>query len=160
MRNLYFGLQGEDVKRLQEKLEVFRYATFTPTTFFGIKTHLAVLRLQKDYKLPQNGIFGSTEAYILGITDPISNATLFFNTAMSFLGKDVTPQDSVDDDVACMETIDTIYKTCFGNYISGNKITISTLEGFRIMRTSYKFKEVKTPEKGDILIYPTGLGIS
>lgn len=158
MRKLYFGLQGDDVKELQEKLEQLGYANFTPTTFFGVKTHFAVRSFQKANNLPQTGVFGSTEASIMGIRQTLTNAELFFNTAMSFLGRDVTPQDKVDDDVACAETIDTIYKTCFGHYISGNEITISTLTMLSVLSNSPRFKRIQKPEKGAILLYATGTG--
>jgi len=157
MRNLHFGLQGEDVKQLQEKLESLGYADFQPTTFFGIKTHLALRKYQLDNKLPTTGIFGTTERGLMGLTTKQSKGEMFFNVAMTFVGRDATPQDRVDDDVACAETVDTIYKATFGEYMNGN-ITISTTKMFHFMSTSPKFELIFKPEKGAILIYPTGYG--
>lgn len=157
MRNLYFGLVGEDVKQLQQKLEELGYADFTPTTFFGIKTHLTLRKYQIANKLPATGIFGATEASLMGLADVKTKGQIFFDVAMTFVGRDVTPKDVVEDDVACAETVDTIYKTAFGEYMNGG-ITISTTKMFHHMSTSPKFELIFKPEKGAILIYPTGYG--
>ncbi len=157
MRNLYFGLIGEDVKQLQQKLEELGYADFQPTTVFGIKTHLALRKYQVANKLPATGIFGTTERGLMGLTPKKSRGEIFFDVAMTFVGKDATPKDVVDDDVACAETVDTIYKAAFGEYMNGG-ITISTTKMFQFMSNSPKFELIFKPEKGAILIYPTGYG--
>lgn len=159
MRKLYFGLSGDDVKKLQMKLQSLGYATFVPTSFFGLKTHKAVREYQKSMNLPSTGVIGLTEANLLGLNDPISRGEKFFNTAMTFLGKDATPKDVVNDDVACAETVDTIYKTAFGEYMNGNTITISTMKMLDVLRSQpHKFAQIFKPQKGAILLYPSGYG--
>ncbi|TXG77200.1 peptidoglycan-binding protein [Candidatus Dojkabacteria bacterium] len=158
MRKLFFGLMGEDVKKLQLKLQERGYAQFQPTTFFGVKTHQALRKFQANHFLPATGVFGETEASLLGLKDPTPKSEIFFNTAMSFVGKDVTPRDVINDEVACMETIDTIHYTAFGEYINGKQITVSTMKALPILLNSPKWKRVYKPEKGAILLYPTGYG--
>lgn len=158
MRNLYFGCQGEDVKKLQERLESLGYADFQPTTFFGIKTHLAVRKYQNDNNLPQTGIFGTTEASMMGIKDKKSRGEQLFDVAMTYTGKDVTPKDEVPDDVACAETVDTLYYKTFGEYISGGISVSTTVLKNEMLFTSSKFQRVPSFEKYAILVYPTGEG--
>lgn len=158
MRKLYFGLSGSDVKELQMKLEQLGYADFTPTSFFGAKTHLAVRRFQRDNNLPINGIFSQTEASIMGIRETKTQSELFFDHCMRYLNTDVTPKDEVDDDVACMVTVDTLYKLFTGSYLNGNTITQSTLSGLNVFSKHPRFIRTNKPGKGVILLYPTGLG--
>ena len=158
MRKLYFGLSGSDVKELQMKLEQLGYADFVPTSFFGLKTHIALRKFQKANNLPVNGIFGVTEATIMGIKDTKTQSELFFEHCMRYVGTDVTPKDEVDDDVACMITIDTLYKLFTGSYLNGTKPTISTLAGLDVLSKHPRFIRTKKPTKGTILLYATGTG--
>ena len=159
MRKLYFGLSGQDVKQLQMKLEQLGYADFTPTTFFGFKTHIAVRKFQKDKGLPQNGIVGITEMAMLGLgSNNKTKSEQFFDFCMQFVDTDVTPKDRVDDDVACMETVDTLYYKFSGKYISGSTITVSTLKGLENLSKNPLFLKIKKPVKGAILVYATGTG--
>ena len=159
MRKLQFGMSGEDVKQLQIKLEILGYANFTPSTFFGIKTHMALRAFQKDKGLRTTGIFDITEASMMGLnTNVLSNSEKFFNFCMTWLNKDITPKDEVDDDVACMATIDTLYKTFSGSYLSGKGITISTRVGLDVLSRSPSWQRIYKPEKGCIVLYATGTG--
>ena len=158
MRKLYFGLSGSDVKELQMKLEVLGYADFIPSGFYGAKTHIAVRAFQKAHNLPATGVFGATEASLMGIVDKITKSDRFFAMCLANLNTDVTPKDKVDDDVACCETIDTLLYKTFGEYMAGSTITISTTKALEIMSISPKFLEIQKPIKGSILVYATGTG--
>ena len=139
MRKLQFGMSGEDVKQLQIKLEILGYANFTPSTFFGIKTHMALRAFQKDKGLRTTGIFDVTEASMMGLsTNVLSNSEKFFNF--------------------CMATIDTLYKTFSGSYLSGKGITVSTRVGLDVLSRSPSWQRIYKPEKGCIVLYATGTG--
>jgi len=159
MRNLYFGLSGEDVRQLQLNLERLGYADFTPTTFFGFKTHLAMRRFQLDHKLPTTGIFGTTEARLMGVTQTVSNSEKLYRMAVAKVGKDVTPKDEVDDDVSCAFSLDTIYKLTFGSFISGKNAIISTLALKNYLLKSNNFVRVYSEKPGDIVVFPTTEGV-
>jgi peptidoglycan hydrolase-like protein with peptidoglycan-binding domain len=57
-RILYQGLQGEDVKELQSKLESLGYDVGPIDGIFGPLTERAVRKFQKDNKLAVDGIVG------------------------------------------------------------------------------------------------------
>lgn len=158
MRKLYFGLSGDDVKKLQMKLQSLGYATFIPTAFFGLKTHLAVREYQKAMNLPSTGVIGLTEANLLGLDDEYKKSERLYNVMLSVLNTDVTPKDQVDDDVSCAFSLDTIYKLAFGEYIAGTNVTVSTLKLKEALMQNYNFALAKKAEKGDIVVYPTGEG--
>lgn len=159
MRKLQFGMSGEDVKQLQIKLEILGYANFTPSTFFGIKTHMALRAFQKDKGLRTTGIFDVTEASMMGYVQDVSNSQKLYRMAKAKVGIDVTPKDEVDDDVSCAFSLDTMYKLTFGQYINGKNAIISTLALKNFLLKSDKFKRVTVEQAGDIVIYPTTEGI-
>ena len=65
-KDLYLGLNDPDVKRLQQTLNQHGYtvslsgagANGKETTFYGILTKQAVIKVQKKFGLPQTGYFG------------------------------------------------------------------------------------------------------
>ena len=57
-RILYQGLQGEDVKELQSKLESLGYDVGPIDGIFGPLTERAVRKFQKDNQLVVDGIVG------------------------------------------------------------------------------------------------------
>lgn len=100
-------------------------------------------------------------AYLVSIGAPIqSNRLRIYKTALDSLGIDNTPNDIIPDEVGCMEAVDTIHRMALGYYINGKRsgITVSTYQGWRIMRDSALFTAVDRPMEGDILIYPSGTG--
>ena len=158
MNKLYFGKSGSAVVTLQNYLNLHGYGDFQSTGFFGIKTHLAVRKFQKANNLPQTGIFGATEASMMGIKDTKTQSELFFESCLRYLNTDVTPKDEVDDDVACMVTVDTLYKLFTGTYLNGATITQSTYVGLQVLSKHPRFIKVDKPTKGSILLYATGTG--
>lgn len=57
----------------------------------------------------------------------------------------------------CADSVNTLYKECFGNEIGGD---VSTLRLYNALYRSIKFTEVRLPQvlKGDIIISPTSMG--
>ena len=82
----------------------------------------------------------------------------FYDTAYKCLGKDASPKDQVPDEVACVETINEIYKMAFGEYIGTGPAFSSTKALYELMLHDARFKKVDSPSKGDIIISPTGYG--
>lgn len=82
-----------------------------------------------------------------------------YYTALQFLDRDASPRDRADDEYACAESVDEVYKACFGHYI-GRRITptLSTAEMYRILEDSPDFIAVKQAEIGCIVLSPTGYG--
>jgi peptidoglycan hydrolase-like protein with peptidoglycan-binding domain len=64
-RNLRRGMQGEDVKKLQEDLKAIGYDPGEADGIFGKKTEDAVKKFQKDKGLRVDGVVGkNTATYI------------------------------------------------------------------------------------------------
>lgn len=63
-KDLKYGMHGEDVKALQTALTAKGYRC-TPSGIYDMETVKAVRKLQQANQLPQNGIFGKTDAKAL-----------------------------------------------------------------------------------------------
>jgi peptidoglycan hydrolase-like protein with peptidoglycan-binding domain len=75
--NLVKGSKGEDVKELQKYLKYLGYYSSEVDGEYGDKTINAVKKLQKQYKLKEDGIFGSISCKSTGINGvDVSNSTL------------------------------------------------------------------------------------
>ena len=71
------------------------------------------------------------------------------------LGKDVTPKDVIDDEVACAETVTTILQMVYADM----PIITGTYTLWQHMKSpTSNFVEVNEPEPGAIIISPTGTG--
>jgi hypothetical protein len=84
-------------------------------------------------------------------------AERLYNTAVACLGKDVTPDDRIDDDVDCADTVNTVYALCFAKKIvtPGD----STIELYSAMKNApLRFKEIDHFVPGAIIISVTGTG--
>lgn len=84
-----------------------------------------------------------------------ANRWKVYATSLSCLGIDITPKDSVPDNVACVDTATTILR------LAGIDIPYMTYTPnmFRYMdEQKTKFKRVTTFEPGNIIISPTGFG--
>lgn len=78
-----------------------------------------------------------------------------YQTAVSCLGKDASPLDKANDDVACAESVNSVVFKAFGDYAGGD---LSTARMYSALKNNMKFAEVSSPIKGDIIISPTGYG--
>ena len=81
-----------------------------------------------------------------------------FITAVCSLGTDASPNDVAPDELGCAETVDTIFKKAFGDYINGPVVTLSTNVLFNRFIQGNGFTELQTPVPGCIVISPTGYG--
>jgi hypothetical protein len=77
------------------------------------------------------------------------------DVANKYLGKDVTPKDEVSDDVACASTLTTLMKELYKEtpHITG---TWTLWDWLSKQKT---WQQVNEPQRGDIIISPTGSGI-
>lgn len=91
---------------------------------------------------------------------PVSNAEKLYQKAKASLDVDASPKDIAPDDVACMESVDTIFFRTFGYFINNtpDKITLSTKIGYEAMKFSPLFTQVFRYKRGLIIISPTGYG--
>lgn len=80
---------------------------------------------------------------------------LLYQTAVESLGKDASPNDAAPDEYGCAETVNAIHKKAFGDPIGGD---VSTLRMYKCLQTRFDFKQVQDPQRGDIIISPTGSG--
>jgi len=87
------------------------------------------------------------------MTKTESPAEILYRVAKSNLGKDVTPNDVVADEVACAETVNAIHKQAFGDEIGGGA---STFKMWEAIKKRKDFVEVSGYEVGAIIISPTG----
>lgn len=160
MRELKLLSFGADVKELQTNLEKLGYGSSIKNGFFWLLTRDRVRKYQSDNKLPTTGIFGALERSVMATSLATLSKKKLYDVMLSHVGTDVTPTDNVPDDVACMETIDTLYFLANGCYINGSKtsITVSTYRGYMIMEYSSKFVKTTTPTVGTIIVYATGTG--
>lgn len=86
---------------------------------------------------------------------PKVGRTILFETALSCLGIDVTPDDIVPDEVGCADTVQAIHKKAFGKVIGGGP---STYWLYDTLLKHTQFVKVDQPLPGDIVISPTGYG--
>lgn len=83
------------------------------------------------------------------------NQKKFYDTALSYLGRDVTPDDAVSDRFACAITINALHKKAFGFSIGGGA---STYLLYRALLNSEYFEKIDQPEVGCVVISPSGYG--
>ena len=106
---------------------------------FTISFFMRLLALLKDFLRNPDGSVRNT----------------LYLTALSCLGTDVTPNDIVPDEYGCAETVNAIYKKAFGVQIGGGP---STYLLYLVLCKHPKFIPIDIPDKGDIIISPSGFG--
>ncbi len=90
------------------------------------------------------------------LTRPDGSArSMLYLTAISCLGKDASPNDIAPDEYGCAETVNAIHKIAFGAEIGGD---VSTYRLYAALLSHKRFIGVDVPDKGDIVISPTGYG--
>lgn len=77
-----------------------------------------------------------------------------YEFCMQFYGKDITPKDTINDEVACAEVMTTILNKYFGSYpiVTYTPLLLNTL------KNDSRFKEITEFKTGNIIISPTGSG--
>lgn len=88
---------------------------------------------------------------------PTTNREKFYNFAVSKLGTDVSPQDAANDNYGCADTINQLFKSCFGHTIADPGLSTTQLYQ-EMLKQSTRFSRVYSPLPGDIIISPTGYG--
>ena len=66
--SVYWGQQGEEVTRVQQKLSQYGYYSGSIDGHFGQKTYDAVIRFQKKNGLKADGVVGNATAAALGLS--------------------------------------------------------------------------------------------
>lgn len=84
----------------------------------------------------------------------LSMKSTLFDVATQNLGVDVTPQDTVPDDVACAEVLTTLMKKVYPE----TPIIPGTATLYEWLLKQPSWKQTNDPQPGDIAICPTGYG--
>lgn len=84
-----------------------------------------------------------------------SNREKLHSAALSFLGKDASPNDVAPDELGCAESVNDIFISVFGKPIGGD---VSTYRMYAALQTDQRFIRVDSPMAGDIVLSPTGYG--
>ena len=82
-----------------------------------------------------------------------SNQGAIFVEALNSLGEDVSP---IYNELGCVETINTIVQRATGSQVGGGASSYNMYNV--LMQSPTKWKQVKYPQAGDIVISPTGYG--
>lgn len=153
--DLQYGNWGIEVLRLQNFLEGLGYEDFVPTGFFGSKTLDAVKEFQRDNLItPQSGYFGPITRGRINMGMYTMNRENIYQTSLSLLGTDVTPDDIVPDEYDCADTICVLLKKA-GFDIGDLPLTTDL---YRKLTTAPMWRKTYKPIRGDVVISPTGFG--
>lgn len=88
---------------------------------------------------------------------PMTNSEKLYTEAIRWLGKDASPQDEVDDSVACVSTIEKIYFSAFGEYMCPPKGETSTLRLYQKLKNDPLWRETDKPSPGVLVLSPSGM---
>lgn len=83
------------------------------------------------------------------------NRIKLYQTSVSYIGKDASPNDEAPDEYGCADSVSCIIRETFGDIM---KHTISTAELYNLLNSSKDFIKVLDHKSGDIIISPTGMG--
>lgn len=154
-KNLGVGSFGLEVARLQRLLSKLKYGNFIATGYYGPKTKDAVTAFQKKYGIDPIGYFGPLTQAKLNEVAP--RETLYV-TALSFIGRDASPDDINPDEVACAESVYDVLSAAFPGNV-GFPFTASTNYMLHYMLGNPKlYKVVAEAQQGDIFLCATGEG--
>ena len=84
-----------------------------------------------------------------------TNGDKLYLQAISSLGNDISPRDEAPDEYGCVDSLQEIYKLTFKEYIGAPK-TLSTKILYQTLLFSPKYEKIEVPERGCIIISPTG----
>ncbi len=85
---------------------------------------------------------------------PTNQGWKIYQTALTLIGKDASPDDQAPDELGCAETV-----SCVVNK-AGFKMPIflSTMALYQHLLKASGWLQVESPLQGDIIVSPTGLG--
>lgn len=87
-----------------------------------------------------------------------SNREKLYNAAKSYIGQDLTPEDRIPDDVACVAQFQEVFKRTFGTYIGTGSALYSTYYLAKALAVSNLVEKVSPEDAqfGDIWCFATG----
>lgn len=85
-----------------------------------------------------------------------SSRERLYATAVASLGTDMSPADIAPDSLACAESINGVFKACFGEPIGTGSALTSTTALWKLVQNDTRFEVPDAPLPGDIVISPTG----
>lgn len=87
-----------------------------------------------------------------------TNREKLYDTAYACRGKDMSPLDRAPDNLACMESLDGVYFTAFGEHLLKQEDRLSTARGYASMKVDPRLELIQNADAlpGDIVISPTG----
>lgn len=96
------------------------------------------------------------ETEVTPIPAPETNREKLYRVAKSCLGREMSPLDIAPDTLACVESLNGVFKEAFGTPIATGIVGTSLL--YAHMLEDSRFKEIPNEEAlpGDIRIYVTG----
>lgn len=129
------------------------WATIAPylRRAISVRKGRALLSYQKQAVIALREMVARLRAKVRDITIPEEKSLLA--AAKVALGTDASPDDNVPDELGCAETVSTL----IGQVVDFPVLT-GTWTLWDRLRSDERFKEVTSPEPGDIVISPTGTG--
>src|SRR3990167_7684665 len=88
----------------------------------------------------------------------LSNREKLYEVSKASISKEMSPNDIAPDELACVESLNEVYKKAFGTVISMGLAYTSTAALLGVLASDGRFKGVHEPLFGDIIISPTGAG--
>lgn len=79
-----------------------------------------------------------------------------YQAAVASLGRDMSPRDLAPDTLACAESLNGVYQFAFGIPIGTGPALTGTRALYQVLLSHSKFEQIYTPEKGCVIINPTG----
>lgn len=89
-----------------------------------------------------------------------SKREILYNWSKASIGRDLTPTDSVPDEVACVAQLQAVFFKAFSSYIGDGAARYNTLALLQALQKDPRFKMIPPSEAlfGDIAVAPTGKG--
>jgi len=155
-KDLKVGSMGVDVFALQRALQKFGFGTYVPTGYFGDKTRAGVIAYQKAHNIPATGYFGRLTRYSMNEFIKATETEKLYLIALEWLNVDASLLDTAPDEFGCADTFSRLVERCYP--APGIRYSVSTIELYRDVATSPYWKRVLAPQKGAMVISPTGYG--
>lgn len=156
-KNLNPGDVGVDVFALQRLLQSMGYGVFVPTGYYGTKTTEQVKSYQLNNKITATGTLGPVTRNSMNSYITNQKSEILYKSALRFIGVDASPSDLADDEYGCADTICSILRNTFGSSM-GIPYTVSTNTMYKSLKYSLGYEQINKPQKGCIIISPTGYG--
>lgn len=95
-------------------------------------------------------LYGKPMEEVIEIPKEKTNKEKFLETVLFVEGLDPTPEDSIDDEIACSEVMSTLLKKVFPDF----PILPSTRDLDLKLFSDKRFERILVPEKGAIVVSP------